>query len=367
MALCDTARKFVAAEGPRLITMESEEKPVSAEVDDAKVRITVLSGIEALIDRLGGDAHSLLQRFDIDPMYLDDPDVEIEFASKVRFFEHCADTLGAPFFGFELAERQNLDTLGPIAMVAKTSPTIGEALEIIKVHFSLVTPAIFNWVERCGDQAALCVKIEPERFRHLHQINDQTKGIGIRVLRELTGKEFRPSRLDFPYQRPLADMKQLEQRFGCPVHFGQDRGAIYFPADLLDAPLSTRDSAINKLIKSNLVARAAFHPVTLEESVSDLISDLLPSGRHALSNIASILGRHERSLQKDLRVVGKEYRQILREKRQELARTYLANSDMPIVEVANLLGYADQATFTRAFTQANAISPLRFRKSASGT
>jgi AraC-like DNA-binding protein len=47
-----------------------------------------------------------------------------------------------------------------------------------------------------------------------------------------------------------------------------------------------------------------------------------------------------------------------------LATTYLARSEAPISEIAFLLDYADQATFTTAFKRWTGTTPRAFRNAA---
>jgi YesN/AraC family two-component response regulator len=46
----------------------------------------------------------------------------------------------------------------------------------------------------------------------------------------------------------------------------------------------------------------------------------------------------------------------------EMSKKLLADHDIPLVDVANLVGYEDQSYFTRVFRSIVGISPGRFRE-----
>ncbi len=53
---------------------------------------------------------------------------------------------------------------------------------------------------------------------------------------------------------------------------------------------------------------------------------------------------------------------MLESTRRGLARGYLANPDLSLAEVAYLLGYAEQASFFRAFKRWHGTTPAAFRR-----
>ena len=71
---------------------------------------------------------------------------------------------------------------------------------------------------------------------------------------------------------------------------------------------------------------------------------------------------HPRTLQRELRRSGYLFKQLLTDTRVELARTYLRESDLPLYEIAELLGYRNESAFSRAFKTQFGLSPLKWRK-----
>ena len=73
-----------------------------------------------------------------------------------------------------------------------------------------------------------------------------------------------------------------------------------------------------------------------------------------------------RTLQRRLRAEGLGFSDLLDEVRSDLARSYLADRQTPMHQIAGRLGYADGSAFTRWFTQTFGEAPSRWREKAPG-
>jgi AraC-like DNA-binding protein len=78
--------------------------------------------------------------------------------------------------------------------------------------------------------------------------------------------------------------------------------------------------------------------------------------------VAAALHLSERSLQRRLAEAGTRYGEILRDTRHQLACSYLRDPRVSIGEIAWLLGFADQSSFTRAFRRWEGRSPTAYRE-----
>ncbi|MNO03899.1 HTH-type transcriptional regulator VirS [compost metagenome] len=69
-----------------------------------------------------------------------------------------------------------------------------------------------------------------------------------------------------------------------------------------------------------------------------------------------------RTLQRHLQQAGTSYQRILDELRQELAGRYLADSDLPIQEIALRLGFSEPRSFHRSFKAWTGRTPGEYRQ-----
>ena len=67
-------------------------------------------------------------------------------------------------------------------------------------------------------------------------------------------------------------------------------------------------------------------------------------------------------MQRQLAKQQQSFTQLLEEIRKQLAEQYLANSQMSLNEITYMLGFANQANFTRAFKRWYGIPPSSYRQ-----
>jgi AraC-like DNA-binding protein len=74
-----------------------------------------------------------------------------------------------------------------------------------------------------------------------------------------------------------------------------------------------------------------------------------------------MLSLHPRTLNRRLEDCGTTLRHIIGEIRYEIAKQLLADSNMSVIAISTLLGYADASVFTRAFRRWSGMTPTAWR------
>ncbi|MEJ2333526.1 MAG: helix-turn-helix transcriptional regulator, partial [Desulfobulbaceae bacterium] len=82
----------------------------------------------------------------------------------------------------------------------------------------------------------------------------------------------------------------------------------------------------------------------------------------SLDNVASVLCVGTRKLQRMLQQEATSFIALLNETRMELAKKYVLDKSMDMTEIAFLLGFAEQSTFSRSFKRWTGQSPSQYRK-----
>ncbi|MFM1816779.1 MAG: hypothetical protein RLZ98_3474, partial [Pseudomonadota bacterium] len=118
------------------------------------IRSSSLSGFVPLVRELGGDADRMLRRVRLRQQELAVEPAVIPYAAVVRLLDMAAAELDCDDFGLRLSQRQNLEILGPIAIIARNSATVGEALGSIGQFMSFYSPAVAIDIEPVGRSAA---------------------------------------------------------------------------------------------------------------------------------------------------------------------------------------------------------------------
>jgi AraC-like DNA-binding protein len=103
-------------------------------------------------------------------------------------------------------------------------------------------------------------------------------------------------------------------------------------------------------------------PGNLAKEVDQLLSGLVEAGNASCRLVAARLGMSEETLRRRLKREGASFREILRRKRMALARRRLRETDLSILQIALRAGYAETASFTRAFADETGMTPTQFRR-----
>jgi AraC-like DNA-binding protein len=75
----------------------------------------------------------------------------------------------------------------------------------------------------------------------------------------------------------------------------------------------------------------------------------LPQGQASIEAVAKALGLSARTLSRNLATEGSAVTEIVDEVRHTLALQYLKEPNLPLAQIAWLLGYGTAASFTHAF------------------
>ncbi|AQA19239.1 AraC family transcriptional regulator [Halioglobus japonicus] len=168
----------------------------------------------------------------------------------------------------------------------------------------------------------------------------------------------------FTYAEPR-DTQMLRTVFGDKLLFGQPISCLFFDRDSLDYPLTRpygdMSSAFAKLPVDHLFDKDHTQDPFLRELRQSLLR-LLPQGRGNIDSVAEELTLSRRTLQRRLSERDTHFQQVLQQVRADLALRYLSDERLTVTEIAFLLGYSDQGSFSSAFKSWHGISPLEHRR-----
>jgi len=106
---------------------------------------------------------------------------------------------------------------------------------------------------------------------------------------------------------------------------------------------------------------AAGRTASLRGQVLDLILSMLSNGGCTVDRVAHRLGMDRRTLHRRLAAEGTSFTEILESARGDLATTLLSNSDRPMQNVAETLGFGSLSAFGHWFRRRFECSASRYR------
>ncbi|WP_237065263.1 AraC family transcriptional regulator [Microbulbifer guangxiensis] len=326
------------------------------------IKTSALAGYYQLVTDLGGDPAVILRQCHLEPKKVETLEGVISHRSEVCAIERAAQALQCEDFGLRLAETQDASLLGPLAAVALTTTSVGEAMEKIIDYLHWFSPGTAMRLQRCTapQQSLLSFEVTSNipRYRHYYE---QALAVLNRILCHLAGEDFRAVEAHFSFQSPLPQSRYREV-FHCPVKFSRAVDGLLLKTRDLYIPIDTDRADLHQLLDQFTEEVLTDHSFNLGYQVEQLIENLLPTHNCSLSTIAQQLGFSPRTLQRQLASMGLSFEQMLDRARRSLADDYLAEYEMPLVQVSALLGYSEQSTFTRACRRWYGCTPLQRRK-----
>jgi AraC-like DNA-binding protein len=324
-------------------------------------RASKLAGLLQIAAERGGDVVVLMGEVGLDPAGLRSPETIIEYGGFCELLRRCALAWNLPDIGLRMIRYQELDFLGPVALVTRMERTARGALQAVIANLVIHSNATVAAVEEAVsiDTASLI----------LNQRDDAPKGRENSELVMAQGKLVIDSIAGAPV--PLIEAAFTHDKgnsgpavaahFGCPIRYGAERNALTFDRALFDRRLEKSDVAYHAIIKKYLMtARAEVGGGTLEDVRAE-IARQMELGHCTLERVADNLRMPPRSLQRRLQMEGLRFRDLLDEWRRGRALSLVTNTRLPLSEVSDALGYSEQSVFTQAFRRWYGGTPHRFR------
>ena len=325
-----------------------------------QVRSGALSGFLPLVSSLQGDVDGLLAEVGLDREVLANPDRLIGIEQLASLLDNCAKRLDCPDFGLRLAGYQGIDMLGVLGRVLLTAPTLGAAFNAAQRFMALHNKAEHWRMREEGGRVCL------HRIEHFYAIDNPRQyremalGACCRLVRAFGGEAIRPLRAEFVHQ-PLAPLSRYRQFFGCEVLFNQEFDRLVFDPSVLQRPLLPPDGQLLAQVDDYVRDLLSRCEESLELQVRTLVSQTIGLQQHSLAHIAALLGLHPRTLQRRLLAENLQFKALVQDVKMKTASWYLSASSLEITQLADMLGYADIAAFSKAFRLSQGVSPSQWR------
>lgn len=329
------------------------------------VRSASLAGYVDLAQSVGLDAAAMLRRAGLSPRALDDPETPLSTAAVRALLEDSALASGIEDFGLRMASRRQLSNLGPISLVLKEEPTARAALDTLCRYLRLLNASLLTRVEDSGPLVVIREEILVEQSTSTRQSMELAVGVMYRILRELLGVPWKPVQVCFQH-RPPRDARMHKAFFATTVDFNSEFNGIVCNSADLQTPLAGENPEMARFARQYLDRALSGRHQSTKTTVQQLIAALLPGGRCTSDQVAQHLGVDRRTVHRHLAREGETFASLLQSVRAELVQRQVRDSDLPLAEVAQLLGFAAPAAFSHWFRQAFGCSVTQWRREHAG-
>lgn len=304
---------------------------------------------------------SLAQAAGLAPATLQDLPESLPQILFLRLLAAARQRSGDPDFGLHCGLKARPASFSLLGYLMMNCVNLGQAFWEVRHYESLVHQLGTTGIETRAEKLAL-------RWDNAYQDQACARDLSEMILsgvlacgQSLAGQALPLLAVDFVHAAPT-DAQGVLRRFAVPVRFEQSANRLWFPSRVASWPIAQADTRMRDLFRQH--AQRLLEPPDPPDVLLQLrqaLFQVLPQRGAHLRPLAQSLGMAPRTLQRRLAEQGQSFQRILDEVRQELARQYLADPRLSLVEIGYLLGYKTQSAFHHAFRSWTGQTPLRFR------
>jgi len=331
------------------------------------VLLTKLASIQhilwEILEEYEIDPDPVFRQVNLDPDLLFEPGARYPLSRVSSLWREMERLIDDQCFGLKTADHYHPSHFGTIgyAMLASSSVRLG--LERLIRYHRVVSDARFGELFDDPDNNLMHVKLnwnEEEPWSAARE--DAALTFILSSCRLNFKKRLDPRRVELTHNQYKC-LGAYEKYFNCRVELDRPAPLLSFSLTDVDKPLRSGDEHLAQYhdrIMEDYISRLS--EVRLIRSVQKALVSRLPDGIITVDAVARQLGMSTRKLQRELKLEGTTYQELLNRTRKELAQRYVRDISNDLTEVAFILGFADLSTFSRSFKRWTGLSPSRYRK-----
>ena len=260
----------------------------------------------------------------------------------------------------------DMSQFGAFGLLCMNSPTLRVAIEHLIRYQSILDPLFVLGGEHHQDLFTIVFDHTPEV---LALVEPMELFMGSMCHFGQNQSNVRPSLVTMAHEQKHPTSRYTET-FGCPVLFEHPAYTIVLPTQKLESPIQQASTPVSHYISKYLDSLLDKAPPPTEMTLSARTTSWLMTNLHdnpTYQDAARALLTSPRTFQRKLKQEQTSYSKLLMQVRQSCARRWLEHTQVPIYEIALLLGYHDTASFYRAFKQWTGQTPETLRRASAET
>ncbi|MEM8649990.1 MAG: helix-turn-helix domain-containing protein [Pseudomonadota bacterium] len=252
----------------------------------------------------------------------------------------------------------DLNSLGSVGNKVHSATRLGDALKLLAYGFDQIQSGAAVELSIYSDQTCLTYGLQDGRIWPRAGDAELTLGLfaGILARYGVETDDLLSISVEHGSDRRIF---RLQEELACPIRTDTSRNGLVFRTSALDKHLQTPDKRAPAVYakRNEDLQKLQSLPQKVRQHIYQSIS--VDGGEQ--SRIANMIGLSERTLRRKLAEDGVSYRDLLDDCRHAMAVNLLRRKDLSLVDIGLLLGYADQAVFSRAAQRWFGTSPARYR------
>lgn len=348
-------------------TLQSRQPDVShilhsGSVSNRGVLAAAASGLSRFISEHGGDVDRIFGISGIDVELLAQPTLSLGLINYCRVMEESARYSGCDNFGLHYGGQFKPQSLGLIGYIGLCSATLEQALHNVVNAFPWHQHDTLTRLVDKGDCWRLDYQVRHGAILCRRQDAELTMGMFLNLIRHVAGKNWAPREVHFEHPRPDQWHEHCKV-FDAPVYFDQPFNSLVITKRDLTRAMPESDPLLLGVMQDAIRRlNSGANPQNIVDQARSQVHLALLQGEPVLEEVAEKIGMSSWSLQRRLREESVSFTTLVDKVRCEMATHYLQQRQLPISEMALLLGYSEVSAFSRAFRRWFGISPRQWRQ-----
>lgn len=308
----------------------------------------------------GVDVDRVLARADVPPALLQAPMARVSQAQFAQILRMLRRATRDDFLGMG-QHPVPLGAFNHACRLALLEDTVGQALRVAFRFYHGVLRDFTAHLRVTGDRARIvldsrgprsCARWYGERTFLFF-----TQG----VANWLAARRIPLLGVDYSSGARSADAHKL---FHAPVRYGQPVTGLWLESRWLALPVVQDAQTLKQFL-----ANAPFDLLvkyqdraTLTDRIRRLLRNDLSADLPSLAQISAKLAMTPQTLRRHLREEGQGFQALKDDLRRDAAIEYLGRHDLPLMDIAERLGFSESSTFHRAFKKWTGVSPGEYRR-----
>lgn len=274
--------------------------------------------------------------------------------------ETATELTGNPGLALHLGQAINIDSYGTLGFALMTCANMRESIALL-LRYGKIFDAPLWEIHNHDDGILLRLNLTlgtPLQQQLATELCfSQLSTIGSSLYRgKIEGAE-----VHFTFPKRF-NVTNYQSALNATVTFSAEYDQLFLPNDVLNTPVKTAD--ISNHVVFNMQCEEMLNGLTNADETTSSVRQLLMESAGEFLNISQVAERlfvSERTLRRRLKSESTNFKAVLEEIRNLLAKRYLSQTNMSVTDIAHMLDYAETVNFRRAFRRWNGQIPSQYR------
>ncbi len=315
-----------------------------------------------LLEELGVSSDQVLAQTEITPTMLQDPAALISDQEQLQIFSNAANLKMVSDLGMRLGQRHHINHYGLYGYAIQTCENFDQALRVA-CRFMRLTGVAFTLELNIDDDYYRILLKNKSSYTAAHRLFVEELIFSVHTtLNQILQGDFQYHHVSFDFSANNSS-DYYSESLACPLYFEKPYTEIVIDRKIANIPLKYWDPQTSAVCAQQ--CEKILQRLDVGENISDKVREILvklPCNQRKAEAVAQRMHVSSRHLRRKLSDENTTFRKVLDELRCELAKEYLAQTKLPLDEIAQLLGFSETSNFRRAFVKWMKESPTQYRE-----